>query len=93
MYAVKHTLSAVTLSVTAIIAAACELLLSLNKTFSQFLHFRGVMEWPGMEGARSRQQYKCEGCHLTPRGCDLSHHYKSVTNFGLLRELSSQGMY
>ena len=42
---------------------------------------------PGMEGGRSRQKFKCEGCEHISRGSDLSRHYKNLTNFTLLKEL------
>lgn len=47
----------------------------------------GRKSLPGCEGGRSKAKYKCRGCSLTPRGTDLSKHYKNQTNWDLVRRL------
>ena len=44
----------------------------------------------GLKGVkRSRQMFMCKvpGCKVTPRGCDLSKHYKNRTDWSKVKEL------
>ena len=43
----------------------------------------------GSEGGRSKQKFRCRGCNVTPRGCDLRKHYKCNVNFDLLKLLKA----
>ena len=44
-----------------------------------------------MEGGRSKKKYRCQasGCGVTPRGCDLSQHYKSKTDWDIVKKMKA----
>ena len=42
---------------------------------------------PGLTTSLSKKEYRCNACTSTPRGTDLSRHYKRNTNFRMLKEL------
>jgi hypothetical protein len=46
---------------------------------------------PGLEGGKSKKKYRCQasGCGVTPRGCDLSQHYKSKTDWDVVRRMKA----
>ena len=47
----------------------------------------GPKQPPGCEGGRSYKKYQCQGCSLTPRGKDLSRHYKNMTDWTLVGQM------
>ena len=38
---------------------------------------------------RAHVKYRCKGCAVTPRGCDLKKHYKTNVNWPLLKRLKA----
>jgi hypothetical protein len=46
---------------------------------------------PGLEGGRSKKKYRCQasGCGVTPRGSDLSQHYKSKTDWDKVKRMNA----
>lgn len=50
----------------------------------------GKTRLPGVPpGGVSKLFYKCKACDLHPRGCDLSKHYETNTNWKLLDEIKA----
>ena len=46
---------------------------------------------PGLDGGKSKKKYRCQasGCGVTPRGCDLSQHYKSKTDWDMVNKMKA----
>ena len=48
----------------------------------------GKTSMPGTPaGGLSRLKYSCKACDIRPRGCDISKHYETNTNWLLLSEM------